>query len=91
MQEHSQTEPSTHRDDALEQLFFRESPSRVLLDCSLHQRTTRAESSKSTDVPVPRCWFETTGERMFECACHDGNYGLEAILHGTREQEKQST
>ncbi len=35
--------------------------------------------------------LETTGERMFECACHDGNYGLEAILRGTREQEKQST
>ena len=35
--------------------------------------------------------LERTGERMFECACHDGNYGLEAILRGTREQEKQST
>jgi len=35
--------------------------------------------------------LETTGERMFECACRDGNYGLEAILDGTREQKKQST
>jgi hypothetical protein len=31
---------SVPRPHALEQLFLRESPSRVLLDCSLHQRTT---------------------------------------------------
>ena len=35
--------------------------------------------------------LETTGERMFECACYDGNYGLEAILRGARQQEKQLT
>ena len=61
MQEHSQTEPSTHGTRANE----------------------AAVSSATSDA--------TTGERMFECACHDGNYGLEAILRGTREQEKQST
>ena len=51
-------------------------------------------SRRKVDRHVP--WtlmipLERTGERMFECACHDGNYGLEAILRGTREQEKQST
>jgi len=25
---------------------------------------------------------------MFEYACHEGNYGLPAILRGAREQEK---
>ena len=35
--------------------------------------------------------LKMTGERMFEYACHEGNYGLEAILRGAREQEKQST
>jgi hypothetical protein len=35
--------------------------------------------------------LETIGERMFEWACRDGDYGLEAILRGTREQEKHST
>jgi len=28
---------------------------------------------------------------MFEYACHEGNYGLPAILRGAREQEKLST
>jgi hypothetical protein len=27
---------------------------------------------------------------MFEYACHEGNYGLEAILRGAREQEKST-
>jgi hypothetical protein len=35
--------------------------------------------------------LKMTGEKMFEYACHEGNYGLEAILRGAREQEKQST
>jgi hypothetical protein len=33
-------------------------------------------------IPLKR-----TGERMFEYACHEGNYGLEAILRGARVQE----
>ena len=35
--------------------------------------------------------LKMTGERMFEYTCHEGNYGLEAILRGAREREKQST
>jgi len=35
--------------------------------------------------------LKMTGERMFEYACHEGNYGLPAILRGAREQEKNST
>ncbi|HEU4690162.1 MAG TPA: hypothetical protein VFS23_17445 [Vicinamibacterales bacterium] len=35
--------------------------------------------------------LKMTGERLFEFACHEGNYGLPAILRGAREQEKQST
>ena len=34
--------------------------------------------------------LKQTGERMFEFACHEGNYGLPAILSGARAQE-QST
>jgi hypothetical protein len=34
--------------------------------------------------------LKMTGERMFEYACHEGNYGLPAILRGAREQEKNS-
>jgi hypothetical protein len=32
--------------------------------------------------------LKMTGERMFEFACHEGNYGLEAILRGARVQER---
>jgi hypothetical protein len=35
--------------------------------------------------------LKMTGERMFEFACHEGNYGLEAILRGARAQERLST
>jgi hypothetical protein len=34
--------------------------------------------------------LKKTGEQMFEFACHEGNYGLRAILSGARAQE-QST
>jgi hypothetical protein len=35
--------------------------------------------------------LKMTGEGLFEYACHEGNYGLPAILRGAREQEKNST
>jgi hypothetical protein len=35
--------------------------------------------------------LKMTGERMFEYACHEGNYGLPAILRGARELEKLGT
>jgi hypothetical protein len=35
--------------------------------------------------------LKMTGEAMFEYACHEGNYGLPAILRGAREQEKSGT
>ena len=34
-------------------------------------------------IPLKR-----TGEHMFEFACHEGNYGMRAILSGARAQEK---
>jgi hypothetical protein len=35
--------------------------------------------------------LKMTGEAMFEYACHEGNYGLPAILRGAREQERSGT
>jgi len=35
--------------------------------------------------------LKMTGESMFEYACHEGNYGLPAILRGAREQERTGT
>jgi hypothetical protein len=34
--------------------------------------------------------LKKTGEQMFEFACHEGNYGLRAILSGARAQEQAS-
>jgi hypothetical protein len=34
--------------------------------------------------------LKKTGEGMFEFACHEGNYGLRAILSGARAQEQGS-
>ena len=34
--------------------------------------------------------LKKTGEQMFEFACHEGNYGLRAILSGARAQERST-
>ena len=36
-------------------------------------------------VAIP---FVNTGEDMFEYACHEGNYGMEGLLSGAREEER---
>jgi hypothetical protein len=41
--------------------------------------------SKPWTLMIP---LKRTGEGMFEYACHEGNYGLEAILKGARVQER---
>jgi hypothetical protein len=34
--------------------------------------------------------FVNTGEGLFEYACHEGNYGMEGILSGAREEERKA-
>jgi hypothetical protein len=34
--------------------------------------------------------FVNTGEGIFEYACHEGNYGMEGILSGAREDERKA-
>jgi len=41
--------------------------------------------TKSWTVAIP---YVNTGEELFEYACHEGNYGMEGILSGAREEEK---
>ena len=41
--------------------------------------------SKQWTVAIP---YLDTGEDMFEYACHEGNYGMEGILSGAREEER---
>jgi hypothetical protein len=43
--------------------------------------------SRPWTVMIP---LRRTGEDMFEYACHEGNYGLPAILRGARAQEAAS-
>ena len=44
--------------------------------------------SRSWTVELP---MTKSQEPMFEYACHEGNYGLPAILRGAREQERSGT
>ena len=44
---------------------------------------------------LPRPWtlvipYVNTGEGLFEYACHEGNYGMEGILSGAREEERKA-
>jgi len=41
--------------------------------------------TKQWTVAIP---YVDTGEDMFEYACHEGNYGMEGILSGAREEER---
>jgi hypothetical protein len=41
--------------------------------------------TKPWTVAIP---YVDTGEDMFEYACHEGNYGMEGILSGAREEER---
>ena len=41
--------------------------------------------TKQWTLAIP---YVDTGEEMFEYACHEGNYGMEGILSGAREEER---
>ena len=60
-----------------------------------------AEDTLEYDITIddPGTWsrpwtlmipLKKTGEEMFEYACHEGNYGLPAILSGARAQERST-
>jgi hypothetical protein len=42
--------------------------------------------SRPWTIAIP---YVNTGEQMFEYACHEGNYGMEGILSGAREEERK--
>ena len=56
--------------------FTRTGPDRVGYEMTLSDPTTYARSW-TVALPMTR-----TGEPIFECACHEGNYGMEGILAG---------
>ena len=61
----------------------------------LDANTLRYEYTVEDPATFTRAWtavlpMTKTGERLYEYACHEGNYALPDILRGARYQEKQS-
>ena len=62
--------------------FTRVGPGEIDYRVTIEDPTT---FSKPWTLAIP---YVNTGEDMFEYACHEGNYGMEGILSGAREEEK---
>ena len=65
--------------------FTRESPDALRYEFTVDDPDTWPRPW-SASIPMAR-----TDERMFEYACHEGNYALTGVLQGARYQEKQPT
>jgi hypothetical protein len=63
--------------------FTRESPETLRYEFTVEDPDTWARPW-SASIPMAR-----TDERIFEYACHEGNYALGGVLQGARYQEKQ--
>lgn len=63
--------------------FMRESPDTLRYEFTVDDPDTWTRPW-SASIPMTR-----TDERMFEYACHEGNYALTGVLQGARYQEKQ--
>jgi len=64
--------------------FTRESPETLRYEFTVDDLDTWTRPW-SASIPMTR-----TDERMFEYACHEGNYALTGVLQGARYQEKQT-
>lgn len=71
-----------------ENLHLVERFTRTAPDTLLYQFTMDDASAftKPWSAEIPMI---ASGERLFEHACHEGNYGLSGILRGARAEEKQ--
>src|SRR5688572_14759651 len=72
---------------AAENLHLVERFTRVAPD-AIDYRVTVSDPTtftRSWTIAIP---YVVTGEDMFEYACHEGNYGMEGILSGAREEER---
>jgi len=63
--------------------FTREGPETLRYEFTVEDPDTWTRPW-SASIPMVR-----TDERMFEYACHEGNYALAGVLQGARYQEKQ--
>ena len=62
--------------------FTRVAPDRIDYRVTIEDPTT---FTRPWTLAIP---FVVTGEGIFEYACHEGNYGMEGILSGAREEER---
>jgi hypothetical protein len=62
--------------------FTRVGPGQIDYRVTISDPTT---FSQPWTLAIP---FIDTGEDLFEYACHEGNYGMEGILSGAREEER---
>ena len=62
--------------------FTRVGPGEIDYRVTISDPTT---FTKSWTLAIP---YVHTGEDLFEYACHEGNYGMEGILSGAREEER---
>src|SRR5262245_60627715 len=69
----------------LTERFTRVGPNEIDYRVTIDDPTT---FTKPWTLAIP---YIVTGEDMFEYACHEGNYGMEGILSGAREEEKAAT
>jgi hypothetical protein len=63
--------------------FTKVGPGEIDYRVTIEDPTTFA---KPWTLAIP---YVTTGEDMFEYACHEGNYGMEGILSGARQEERE--
>jgi hypothetical protein len=64
--------------------FTRVAPDRIDYRVTVSDPTT---FTRPFTLAIP---FVDIGEGIFEYACHEGNYGMEGILSGAREEERQA-
>ena len=74
---------------AAENLHLTERFTRVGPD-EIEYRVTISDPTTFTRPWTLAIPFVNTGEEMFEYACHEGNYGMEGILSGAREEERKA-
>jgi hypothetical protein len=63
--------------------FTRTSPDTIRYQVTVDDPETWG-TSWSAEIP-----FTTSSERIFEYACHEGNYSMTNVLRGARAEEKQ--
>ena len=75
----------TSRDMRIVERLTRTAADMIDYEITVEDPEVLAEPWKAA-FPLPR----DDGYRMFEYACHEGNYGMEGILSGAREEERKA-